>query len=68
MRLKIFNDYFLVIEADRIKVVSLKGQKEKIIKPIKRSNSFFYSIFENGIKKEYSLKELVKIALKPISN
>ncbi len=68
MRLKIFNDYFLVIEADRIKVVSLKGQKEKIIKPIKRSNSLFYSIFENGVKKEYSIKELVKLALKPISN
>jgi hypothetical protein len=66
MRIKIFNDYYLVIEADRVLVLSLKGNKEKIIKPTKRHNSLFYSIFENGIKKEYSIKELVKLAMNSI--
>lgn len=66
MRIKIFQDYFLLIEADRVMVLSLKGNKEKIIKPIKRANSIFYSIFENGIKKEYSIRELVKRAIEAL--
>lgn len=65
MRFKIFDSYFLVIDSNthRIFIVSIKRRIEKILKATVRENNSYYSFYQNGNKKEYSLKDLVEKAL-----
>lgn len=65
MYFKIFSDYFLKInfKTHFICVTSRKRSEEIIIKPVKKSNCLYYQLYQNGIKTEYSLKQLIELAM-----
>lgn len=64
MRFKIFGDYFLVISCGDypFSVISLKRNSERVIRPTVRAKSLYYVLYENGVRTEYSLKKIIKIA------
>lgn len=63
MRFEIFDNYFLVIdlESNRITVISVKRNVEKILKPVVRSKNLYYSLYKNGQKTEHSLRSLLNL-------
>lgn len=63
MRFKIFDCYFLVFDLSdhRVHVLSVKQNKERVLRPVSRSGSLYYSLYKNTVKKEYSLRELVNM-------
>lgn len=65
MQFKIFSSYFLKIDEKThfICVISRKRNEEIIIKPALRANCTYYRLYQNGIKAEYSLKQLVELAI-----
>lgn len=65
MRFKIFKGYYLFIDTNthRIFIISVKSRVEKILKATVRENNSYYSLYQNGNKKEYSLRDLVEKTL-----
>ena len=69
MQVKIFSDYYLRIDikSNFITVVSKKRNEEKIIKPAIRSRCAYYRLYQGGVKTEYTLKQLIQLAIPSIT-
>lgn len=69
MRIKIFSGYFLKIDikTNFITVISEKRSTEITIRPLIRSSCVYYQLYQNGVKKEFSLRQLIEIAIPKIN-